>query len=99
MDISNTKLTHGLLVEDFKQSILNIIMQHSLDIQSKSIVLEYINIQINKLAEQQTRQELEEYKSEQEKLENENKSKNNKKNESIFFQEYSHFIYFIFQRI
>ena len=42
MDISNTKLTHGLLVEDFKQSILNIIMQHSLDIQSKSIVLEYI---------------------------------------------------------
>lgn len=81
MDISNTKLTHGLLVEDFKQSILNIIMQHSLDIQSKSIVLEYINIQINKIAEQQTRQELEEYKSEQEKLENENKSKNNKKNE------------------
>ena len=56
-------------------------MQHSLDIQSKSIVLEYINIQINKIAEQQTRQELEEYKSEQEKLENENKSKNNKKNE------------------
>ena len=81
MDISNTKLTHGLLVEDFKQSILNIIMQHSLDIQSKSMVLEYINIQINKIAEQQTRQELEEYKSEQEKLENENKSKNNKKNE------------------
>ena len=81
MDISNTKLTHGLLVEDFKQSILNIIMQHSLDIQSKSIVLEYINNQINKIAEQQTRQELEEYKSEQEKLENENKSKNNKKNE------------------
>lgn len=81
MDISNTKLTHGLLVEDFKQSILNIIMQHSLDIQSKSMVLEYINNQINKIAEQQTRQELEEYKSEQEKLENENKSKNNKKNE------------------
>ena len=81
MDISNTKLTHGLLVEDFKQSILNIIMQHSLDIQSKSMVLEYINNQINKIAEQQTRQELEEYKSELEKLENENKSKNNKKNE------------------
>lgn len=81
MDILNTKLTHGLLVEDFKQSLLNIVMQHSLDIQSKSIILECINIQISKLAEQQTRKELDEYKFEQEKLENENKPKSNKKKE------------------
>ena len=71
--MENNKLTHGLLVEDFKQSILNIISQHSLDIQSKAIVFENINLQIQRLSEQQTKNELEEFKAEQERIENENK--------------------------
>ena len=71
--MKNNKLTHGLLVEDFKQSILNIISQHSLDIQSKAIVFENINLQIQRLSEQQTKNELEEFKVEQERIENENK--------------------------
>ena len=71
--MKNNKLTHGLLVEDFKQSVLNIISQHSLDIQSKAIVLENINLQIQRLSEQQTKNELEEYKAEQERIEKENK--------------------------
>ena len=71
--MKNNKLTHGLLVEDFKQSILNIISQHSLDIQSKAIVFENINLQIQRLSEQQTKNELEEFKVEQERIEKENK--------------------------
>ena len=71
--MKNNKLTHGLLVEDFKQSILNIVSQHSLDIQSKAIVFENINLQMQRLSEQQTKNELEEFKSEQERIENENK--------------------------
>ena len=71
--MKNNKLTHGLLVEDFKQSILNIISQHSLDIQSKAIVFENINLQIQRLSEQQTKNELEEFKAEQERIEKENK--------------------------
>ena len=74
--MENNKLTHGLLIEDFKQSILNIISRHSLDIQSKAIVFENINLQIQRLSEQQTKNELEEFKAEQERLENENKNKN-----------------------
>ena len=71
--MKNNKLTHGLLVEDFKQSILNIVSQHSLDIQSKAIVFENINLQIQRLSEQQTKNELEEFKAEQERIEKENK--------------------------
>ena len=74
--MKNNKLTHGLLVEDFKQSILNIISQHSLDIQSKAIVFENINLQIQRLSEQQTKNELEEYKTEQERIEKENEKSN-----------------------
>ena len=74
--MKNNKLTHGLLVEDFKQSILNIISQHSLDIQSKAIVFENINLQIQRLSEQQTKNELEEFKAEQERIEKEKSNKN-----------------------
>lgn len=74
--MGNNKLTHGLLIEDFKQSILNIISQHSLDIQSKAIIFENINLQIQRLSEQQTKNELEEFKAEQERLGKENKNKN-----------------------
>ena len=75
--MKNNKLTHGLLIEDFKQSILNIVSQHSLDIQSKAIVFENINLQIQRLSEQQTKNELEEFKAEQERIEKENENKDN----------------------
>lgn len=75
--MKNNKLTHGLLVEDFKQSILNIISQHSLDIQSKAIVFENINLQIQRLSEQQSKNELEEFKAEQERIEKEKENKDN----------------------
>lgn len=78
MDISNTKITHGLLVENFKQSLVNIISQNPLDIQSKALVLDYVNLQIQKLSEQQTQKELDEYNTEQAKLNEESeKSKEN----------------------
>ena len=57
----NNKLTHGLLLEDFKQNLLNLVSQHTLDIQTKAFVLDYINIQIQSLANQQTKKEFEEY--------------------------------------
>lgn len=82
--MDNTKLTHGLLVEDFKQSILNIVMQHSLDIQSKAIIFENINLQIQRLSEQQTKTELEEFKAEQERIKEENKKSNKDETKEIF---------------
>lgn len=57
------KLTHGLLTEDFKQSILHFINQHKLDIQTKSIILESICIHTQMTAKAQTEKELEEYKA------------------------------------
>ena len=79
--MKNNKLTHGLLIEDFKQSILNIVSQHSLDIQSKAIVFENINLQIQRLSEQQTKNELEEFKTEQERIEKENENNDNETKE------------------
>lgn len=70
--MENSKLTHGLLIEDFKQNLLNLISQHALDIQSKCVVLDFINIQMQKLSEQQTQKELTEYKEEQKKSEQKN---------------------------
>lgn len=64
--MENSKLTHGLLIDDFKQSLLNLISQHVLDIQSKAVVFEYMNIQLQAMAKQQTQKELEEYKAETE---------------------------------
>lgn len=64
--MNNNKLTHGLLVENFKQSLLAFIEQNPLDIQSKAVVFDYINIQLQKLSDNQTKKELEEYQAEQE---------------------------------
>lgn len=70
--MENSKLTHGLLIEDFKQNLLNLISQHALDIQSKCVVLDFINMQMQKLSEQQTQKELADYKEAQEKSEQKN---------------------------
>ena len=67
--MENSKLTHGLLVESFKQSLVDLISQNPLDIQSKALVLECVNIQIQKLSEQQTKREIAEYNEEQKRLE------------------------------
>lgn len=60
---NNSTITHGLLLEDFKQNMFNLIQQHALDIQSKALVLDYMNIQIQSLSAQQNRKELDKYKA------------------------------------
>lgn len=76
-------ITHGLLLEDFKQNLFNLITQHALDIQSKAIVLDYINIQIQNTAIQQTQKELENYKNAQkDTLEQHNEIVNSKTSET-----------------
>lgn len=80
MDISNTKLTHGLLVESFKQSLTTLVTQNPLDIQTKAVILDCFNINVQKMAEQQTQKELEEYNAEQRRLEQE-ANKGNKSHE------------------
>ncbi len=81
MDISNTKLTHGLLVESFKQSLANIFSQSPLDIQSKAVILDCFYTQVQKMAEQQTQKELDEYNAEQKQLEKETQEKINRNND------------------
>lgn len=66
--MGNNKLTHGLLIESFKQSLMSLLSQNPLDIQSKAVVFDYINIQLQKLSDSQTKKELEEYQAEQESL-------------------------------
>ena len=66
--MENSKLTHGLLVESFKQSIADLISQSPLDIQSKSLILDYVSMQVQKMSEQQTNKEIAEYNEEQKKL-------------------------------
>ena len=67
-------IPHGLLTEDFKQSILNVINQHQLDIQTKAIIIESITIQLQMAAKVQTKKELQQYKDY---LESTNKTENN----------------------
>lgn len=62
---NNNKLSHGLAVENFRQSILNFIMTSEIDIQTKAIILENINFKIQKLSEQETQKELETYRLKQ----------------------------------
>lgn len=71
--MNNTKLTHGLLVESFKQSLTDLISQNPLDIQSKSLILDYLSIQVQKMSEKQTNKELLEYNEEQKKIDEETK--------------------------
>ena len=72
-DMKNNKLTHGLLVESFKQSLADLISQSPLDIQSKSLILDYVSVQVQKMSEQQTNKEIAEYNEEQKKLNAETK--------------------------
>lgn len=61
--IANTtiELSHGLLSEDFKQNLLNLLYNHKLDIQTKVIILDSVLLSANIAAKQQTQIELEEY--------------------------------------
>lgn len=61
--IANTtiELSHGLLSEDFKQNLLNLLYNHKLDIQTKVIILDSVLLSANMAAKQQTQIELEEY--------------------------------------
>jgi len=61
--IANTtiELSHGLLSEDFKQNLLNLLYNHKLDIQTKVIILDSVLLSANIVAKQQTQIELEEY--------------------------------------
>lgn len=77
MDISNTKLTHGLLVENFKQSIANVFFSSPLDIQTKTVILDCLYNQVQKISDQQTQRELTEYNAEQERLNKEKKEQGN----------------------
>ena len=83
MDISNTKLTHGLLIEDFKQSISNVFFSSPLDIQTKTLVLDCLYNQVQKISEQQTQKEFAEYNAEQRKLEQEEKKQNESQDKEV----------------
>lgn len=62
----NEKITHGLLVDDFKANIIKLINSHPLDIQTKTLILENIFISTRAEAIEQTKKELAEYRSLQE---------------------------------
>ena len=53
--ITNTtiELSHGLLSEDFKQNLLNLLYNHKLDIQTKVIILDSVLLSANIVAKQQ----------------------------------------------
>jgi hypothetical protein len=61
--ITNTtiELSHGLLSEDFKQNLLNLLYNHKLDIQTKVIILDSVLLSANIVSKQQTQIELDEY--------------------------------------
>lgn len=54
-------LTHGLLAEDFKQNLLNLVQNHQLDIQTKAIILDSVLLATNIAARQQSQKEIEKY--------------------------------------
>lgn len=61
--IENSKnvISHGLLAEDFRQNLLNLVQNHQLDIQTKAIILDSVLLVTNITANQQTQKEIEEY--------------------------------------
>lgn len=67
-------ISHGLLAEDFKQNLLNLVQNHQLDIQTKAIILDSVSLATNIAVKQQTQAEIVEYN----KL-HENEEQNNKK--------------------
>lgn len=75
---NNTNLiSHGLLAEDFKQNLLNLVQNHQLDIQTKAIILDSVSLATNIAARQQSQKEIEEYNKS-----HENEEQNNKKESS-----------------
>lgn len=58
---ATVEISHGLLSEDFKQNLLNLLYNHKLDIQTKVIILDSVLLSANIVAKQQTQIELEEY--------------------------------------
>lgn len=54
-------LTHGLLAEDFKQNLLNLVQNHQLDIQTKAIILDSVLLATNIAVRQQSQKEIEKY--------------------------------------
>ncbi len=80
--MENNKLTHGLLIESFKQSLIDLINKNPLDIQTKAIILDYLNINVQKMSEQQTQKELNEYNAEQERILQKEKDKTETQNEA-----------------
>ena len=59
---NHINISHGILAEDFKQKLLNLVQNHKLDIQTKTIILDSVLVAANLLAKQQTEKELREYK-------------------------------------
>lgn len=60
-DENKSLASHGLLAEDFKQNLLNLVQSHQLDIQTKVIILESVLLATNIVAKQQTQKEIAEY--------------------------------------
>lgn len=77
MEKNKNLITHGLLSEDFKQNLLNLVQNHQLDIQTKAIILDSVLLATNIAAKQQTQKEIEEYNKSYE-----NKEQNGKKESS-----------------
>lgn len=77
MEKNKNLITHGLLSEDFKQSLLNLVQNHQLDIQTKAIILDSVLLATNIAAKQQTQKEIEEYNKS-----HENKEQNGKRESS-----------------
>ena len=57
-------LSHGILAEDFKQNLINLVHSHKLDIQTKAIILDAVLLSANLTAKQQTQIELNAYEKE-----------------------------------
>lgn len=76
-DNNKDLIPHGLLAEDFKQNLLNLVQKHQLDIQTKAIILDSVSLATNIAAKQQTQKEIDEYNNS-----HENKVQNNKKESS-----------------
>lgn len=69
-------VSHGLLAEDFKQNLLNLVQNHQLDIQTKAIILDSVLLATNIAAKQQTQKEIDEYNT------HKNEEQNDKKESS-----------------
>lgn len=74
-DNNKNLITHGLLSEDFKQNLLNLVQNHQLDIQTKAIILDSVLLATNIAAKQQTQKEIDKYNKSHENEERKNDKK------------------------